>query len=278
MAIFTRAILTEDDFKLDCDLGINNAGYTMAKSIDIKTDRPNGRKDYQMIYVKSGKVYITFNGERHMLKPGQIFLYYPAEPQLYEMFGKDKPEIFWIHFSGNKVDELLEKAGISGMHIINSRVGYKPIETASKIINEIRNRDRMYEERINSLFIMLLIYIGRGLESTNEKKTDNLSENIREYIEEHYFEDTANSEYAERFGISESSLVKVFKRRFGVTPQQYKNDCKIRNAQNMLIVTNKKISDISRIVGFNDSLYFCRTFKKATEMTPGEYRKKFKNT
>ena len=277
MAIFTRAILTEDDFKLDCDLGINNAGYTMVKSIDVKTDRPKGRKDYQMIYVKSGEVYITFNNERHMLKPGQIFLYYPTEPQFYEMFGKDKPEIFWIHFSGNKVDELLERAGISGMHIINSRVGYKVIETIGKIINEIRNKDIMFEERINSLFIMLLIYIGRDI-ANNEKKNNEFSESARTYIEEHYFEDFPNSEYAEHFGVSESSFVKVFKRRFGVTPQQYKNDCRIKNAQSMLITTNNRISDIAKIVGFNDPLYFCRIFKKATEMTPSEYRENFKRT
>lgn len=278
MAVFTRAILTEDDFELDCDLGINNAGYTMVKTVDVKTVRPCGRKDYQLIYVKSGVVYITFDGEEHTLKPGQLFIYRPAEPQHYEMFGKDRPEIFWIHFSGHKVPELLEKAGIGDLHIINSEIGNKAIETTGKVINEIRSKDIMYQERINCLFIMLLISIGRGRISKKVKNNGELYETIRTYIDEHYAEDAANSEYAERFGIPESTFVKMFKKNYGVTPQQYRIDCRMRNAQSMLITTDYRIADIAKIVGYYDPLYFCRSFRKATEMSPSEYRENFKKT
>lgn len=276
MAVFARAIFGEDNFELTTDIGVNNAGYTIIKTMDIVTERPAGRKDYQLIYVNSGKVFFEFDGEKTTLECGNVVLYRPGEVQLYEMHGVDKPEIFWIHFSGTKIPELLKKTGIYDKQFFTIKNGVKIIDNIGKIINELQNRHPMFEERINSLFVLILVGICRDLSIYDE--SDAVIKRARIYIEENYYQDISNADYAEKLGVSESYFMKQFKKYMRVSAQQYRTECRIKNAKNMLISTNYKIADISRIVGYNDSLYFSRVFKKMTDMTPTEYRENFKES
>ena len=134
----------------------------------------------------------------------------------------------------------------------------------------------MFEERINSLFVLILVGICRDLSIYDE--SDAVIKRARIYIEENYYQDISNADYAEKLGVSESYFMKQFKKYMRVSAQQYRTECRIKNAKNMLISTNYKIADISRIVGYNDSLYFSRVFKKMTDMTPTEYRENFKES
>ena len=50
---------------------------------------------------------------------------------------------------------------------------------------------------------------------------------------------------------------------------------RIRIAEDLLASTNRPITEIALLVGFNNSSYFGKVFHAATECTPKEYRKKF---
>lgn len=62
----------------------------------------------------SRDIYFFFN---HSLEPtiveaGNMVLYHPDEFQKYEYYGKDHASIFWIHFTGNGIEEMFLKFGL----------------------------------------------------------------------------------------------------------------------------------------------------------------------
>ena len=52
---------------------------------------------------------------------------------------------------------------------------------------------------------------------------------------------------------------------------------RINNAMNMLDNTKYNVTQIATAVGYDNSHYFCRLFKKHTGMTPLEYRNRNKD-
>ena len=93
---------------------------TEADSV-VETARPNGRKDYQLLYFHSGRGHFSFDGEDAgrercpvTVTSGQFVLFRPGDRQVYEYYSSDHTEVYWIHFTGNAVEGILEQFGFSG--------------------------------------------------------------------------------------------------------------------------------------------------------------------
>lgn len=79
--------------------------YRLSSHPKLPTYRPRGRLDYQIIYITAGCGHFHFdNVDNETIVPaGNIVLYRPKELQKYEYYGKDKTEVYWIHFTGSNV-------------------------------------------------------------------------------------------------------------------------------------------------------------------------------
>ena len=86
--------------------------YTRPK---LPTWRPRGRLDFQLLYIAVGKAHFHFdnNDEATIVHAGHMVLYRPKEPQKYEYYAKDQTEVYWVHFTGNNVTNLLRSYGLT---------------------------------------------------------------------------------------------------------------------------------------------------------------------
>lgn len=69
-----------------------------------------------------------------------------------------------------------------------------------------------------------------------------------------------------RFIINFKSIMKI-------TPMQYIMSLRITAAKGYFDSTNKNITEVASAVGYDNSLYFSRVFKKYTGYSPSEYKK-----
>ncbi len=77
---------------------------------------------------------------------------------------------------------------------------------------------------------------------------------------------------AEEFGVNTAYLGRIFKKETGVSFANYLNSCRVEAAARLLRETNKKGSDIYKLVGFSNYNYFYIVFKKLTGKNPMEIR------
>jgi len=118
----------------------------------------------------------------------------------------------------------------------------------------------------------------RTLES--EEKTDNtedakmqaVAERITHYIEIHYTEDISLQDMAEAMNYSEAYFCKLFKQYFDKSFVAYMTDFRMARAKELLANVLINIKDVGTEVGYKDSNYFAKVFKRVTGMTPSEYR------
>lgn len=95
----------------------------------------------------------------------------------------------------------------------------------------------------------------------------------KQYLETRYGEDLTLESVAQHFYFSPSYFSATFKNQAGIGFIDYLSHIRLAKAKEQLRRTNDKVYEISRRVGYKDSGYFIRVFKKNVGMTPDEYRK-----
>ena len=95
-----------------------------------------------------------------------------------------------------------------------------------------------------------------------------------DYIQLHLAQPVTVAEIAHFVGFTPNSLSSKFSAEVGMPPTAYILQQRMQNAANLLIYTNMNMQNICTKVGFFDSNYFARCFKKIYHMSPSEYRKR----
>ena len=94
------------------------------------------------------------------------------------------------------------------------------------------------------------------------------------FIRKNIYSGITVNDVVREVSISQSSLLRLFKKHFGRTPEQEICRLRITRAKELLCNTNYTISDIAMLSGFASPEYFVKVFKLNTGMTPIQYRKK----
>ena len=254
--------------------------YRLSSRPELSTYRPRGRIDYQLIYVASGKAHFYFEDREELVTAGHMVLYRPREVQKYVYYGTDQTEVYWVHFTGSDVKNILRQYGISdNMHIFYCGALLEYQSLFRLMIQELQMCREDYQELLAMVLRHILILIHRQM--NNVKKTDSgfMTEEIDlavTYFNEHYNTDICIEEYAASRHMSTSWFIRNFRKYTGFTPMQYILEIRISNAESLLEATEYNITEISRIVGYENPLYFSRLFKKSKGLSPSEYRKRIK--
>jgi two-component system response regulator YesN len=103
-------------------------------------------------------------------------------------------------------------------------------------------------------------------------KPVNTMENVREYIERHFDQSITLSGLAKRFHMSVQHLSRRYKESFHVPPLAMVIGLRVNKAKSLLVHTAMPIVQIANAVGYEDENYFGKAFKKATKMSPSQYR------
>lgn len=98
---------------------------------------------------------------------------------------------------------------------------------------------------------------------------------VKAFIDAHIGDDKLSlQDAAAHVRMSPSHLSKVFAQETGETFIEYVMQMRIRKAMELLLSTNDKTYEVAFKVGYNDAHYFSNVFRKATGMTPRDFRKR----
>ena len=99
-----------------------------------------------------------------------------------------------------------------------------------------------------------------------------VAEKIRTYIRENYMNEISMQDAARQFNYSDAYFCKLFKQCFDQNFTSYLTNFRINEAKRLLKDKNISIKDAGMKVGYYDSNYFAKVFKRVTGMIPSEYR------
>jgi YesN/AraC family two-component response regulator len=234
--------------------------------------------EQQSFYIKKGTVVLVNKGQIH--KTSFVNTTY-HDRILIEL--KEEPFATFFNSIGElNIDELFTKH--SGIFKLDEK-GQRYVEILlNGIATEIHNKLIGYQTSVMTKLASLFIFLLRNQndvssESNTTKITTSKHKKVDEvasYIVNNYTNGISLDAIAKHFFVSKCYLSRIFKEVTGFTINEYINIHRIQKAQELIVNSDSNITEISKLVGFENISYFEKVFKKYTETSPLKYRKQNK--
>ncbi|BCJ96103.1 hypothetical protein acsn021_36720 [Anaerocolumna cellulosilytica] len=244
----------------------------------IKTSFPYyyelaGLKAYCLIYTESGTGLYTIDNNSYSLSTGSLVFINCQQKHRIEI--KQSPWQYRVYFMSGQPLPYLYKAITSEGNPVYS---FKPV---SSVPNKLLKLYGLLDSGNANYFLHSKFLLDILLETILEKKqAEEQSAHLPEYLIKikQCFDENYNTKYSldsleETFHISKFQLCREFTAAYGVSPIHYLNTVRINAAKEALVYTDKRINEIGRSTGFDNTNHFIRLFKQKTGVTPLNYRK-----
>lgn len=112
-----------------------------------------------------------------------------------------------------------------------------------------------------------------ALEPETNVRLSMVAEAIEAYMQQNYRQDISMQDAARAMNYSEAYFCKLFKQCFGKNFTARLSEYRVEAAKELLAGPMVNIREIGRSVGYEDSNYFAKVFKRITGQSPTEYRR-----
>lgn len=129
-------------------------------------------------------------------------------------------------------------------------------------------------EQLKSWYMDKIRTAAGDIRTGSKDRTHHVIKRAVDYIESNFHKDISLDELAGELGISSYYFSKLFKEEKGEGFVEYLTKRRVDEAKELLKSPEHSIKEVGIACGYTDPNYFSRIFKKATGMTPTEYREK----
>ena len=126
---------------------------------------------------------------------------------------------------------------------------------------------------IDDIFEKAFVIICDNYSEKKAQKYTNLAQKVREIAEEEYHDPELTAQnIADRLGLNNAYLGRMFRSAYGHSINDYINSCRLEESKQLLKASQESVDTIARNVGFSNVKYYYVLFKKHTSQTPAAYR------
>ena len=247
------------------------------------------KKEFQFIYVLSGKGKLNIGGKNYLIAPYQLFFISSEIPYYYVLDKEMSYERYEILLDKNFPDQFFLDERKEFLNLFSSLIFTQSnqLDITShqiqilKLIGQYMNYDGLLKQSYQKMKAMEIVHW--LLNSWSEVlptmkysfKDVQMLREMTQYIDQHLPTLTIG-ELAGNFYMSESNLYKIFQKVTGYGPKTYFNQKRLERAC-CLLETEKEIQKICEEVGFKNYLTFNRSFQSFLGMSPSFFRKQQKD-
>ncbi len=247
------------------------------------------RKNFvQLFWSVKGVGTLCLKGRDHELKPGMIAFYFPGDIHEVRFAGPGKAwEYRWLTLDGELALPI-----VKGFRFDNSRTYYADIAPTGlfeRLTACLRNVTMSGEIEAGALAFELLSMAAErarpwkqeGLHRKTRPMAPGRASAIDDFrkrslasLHEHWRDpDYGIEQIAEELQLHRSTFSRKFHAAFGLSPSSYLLRWRVQNALNLLRDSHRPIVEVARSCGWEDSNYFARCIRKATGMSPSDFRR-----
>ena len=230
---------------------------------------PAVRDHYLIHCILDGEGTFTTGKREYRLSRGKGFLIVPGVITYYQADRENPWKYGWVGFNGTGAGQICTRCGIGPE---NPAFRFSDTTRMENCIRELRESCDSGDNGFLTLSRLYAFFSMVQKEETLTGKGTGLVDLALDYIDKNYSYGITVSQIAARLGISRSHLFRIFKKKMGVSVQEYLLSFRLERAEDLMKKTDMNIKEIMYSCGFNDLPNFSRQFRKVYGMPPGAYR------
>ena len=228
----------------------------------------------ELAFVKSGKTRVSVDTNIYDVESGDIVIVFPNQIHRFETIDREKYVLLIVN--PDMISELIKPLTTSAP-ISNLIKGAALDPELSALISNISNvyySDEQWKDAI--LRGYLLAFFGKLLQKVPLKDIQSNESNVFGMILNYCINNSdkpLSLDILEKeLHVSKYYISHIMSSKLKMGFNDYINSLRVSNACKYLTKTDKSITEISGLVGFNTMRTFNRAFLKQMGMTPSEYR------
>lgn len=269
--------------KLNSSNGIMAGFWDKDSSDYLEAFQPHRHDHYTCLLLQNGEMEVLLDFEHFVMPNHTLFISYPG--QIHQVVKSDGASGWYISFD----NYLLEKSvratlDTSLTAVISVQLDKDEFKWFKSIIGSLVSVDKInltaHEEVSKPLLAAFVAQAGLIYKSKADIQTSNfasrpvtITKKFRNLVKYNYRVMKRPSDYAEKLNICVSYLNDTVKNITGLTTSEIIQKEIIAEAQRMLYYTSLSVKEISEQLGYDDTKYFMRLFKKITGLSPTQFRK-----
>lgn len=246
----------------------------------------------EFVYVQSGSAEHTINGRSKIISKGDYFLINIKSTHEYRSITGGEPfSVINCLFRPAFIGAHLSDAGGLREILDDFLVGLEQSADVTALTSDSYHDGdgfvgalvrRMLEEQsaerpggrelVRHLLVSLLICLVRNAGECGEGGSS-LSARIKRYVAENYMHPIRLSEISRELSFSLAYTSIRFSREAGMSFRDYLTRVRMEKAADLIRTTDRTVSEIASLVGYEDDTFFYRAFRRSLGMTPMEYKR-----
>lgn len=234
------------------------------------------RNCFEIVYISAGSAIFSIDGTDYKLSGGDVFITQPDQVHSTNSLPISVCEMYWFHLRADPARFLflnqdaaryvIEKLSLFDspqLHVDSSEI-YPLIKSAFDISAACGS------PQLAGQYLSLLLY--KLIEYQNQtafKLTPDIGRSL-DYILDHLTEEISFEHLADISHLSVSQFKQKFKTQIGFSPRQFINYEKIEYSKTLLL-EGMSVTEVSSMLGFDNSSYFAVVFKRFSLCSPTEY-------
>ena len=255
--------------------------------------------DYELILVQGGACRLLVDGKSYRCECGDAVFISPGTPHALEsvtgmdfvqphihfdaVYDAKKSPARFVSFQSLAMMEVPERELIATDVLRDMKIPFvfRPNDKEAfqkhffAVIDAFQKKDHGYVLRCKAelLSLLHLLYLQFCVE---EKREPVLGEAvmIRSYLDGNFSSLLSLDGLSEQFHLNKFTMMRLFKRTYGVNIMQYYKGKRLIHAKRLLLETKRPVSEIAECLHFADVYTFSRFFKNETGRSPSAYRKR----
>ena len=237
---------------------------------------------FEFVYVVSGSANHIINDTPMVISQGDYFLIdLKSAHEYHKIEGGGDLKVINCFFLPRFIDRALDGATSFG-DILNNylikfgyrkslgEVAYKSYRDTDgtvgalmrKMLSEYEEKKPGYEEVLKNFLVCLLIYLVRNGEYAKDNGIVHPTRFIKEYVAENYMKAIKLSDASRELNFSLTHTSLSFKRDTGMTFRDYLTAVRMEKARELISSTDKTVSEVAFLVGYEDDTFFYKAFRK----------------
>lgn len=249
-------------------------GYCENENFDIESI---SEENYRVFCINRGVLNADVDGLTHYTEKDGIAVLFPHSKIT---LNTEVESVFYICLSGCDVPSYLSELSVNSdtvavqgnMKLFNACV----MKLTDFMLSETAEEKKKSTLKVSSMLLEALSYLDSESAGKISKAGGHVSRAIS-YINANYTMGITAGDVSCLLGIDRTHFFRIFKKRTGLSPEQYIIKKRVERAKLNLKNSEMTIADISADVGMKDIFYFSKLFKKEVGVSPTEYRKSYRN-
>lgn len=253
-----------------CDIEVLETGF--ASDHTWSQRRFKSDPFFRLYWVEEGETHLQFTDEKFALIPGYFYLIPPNVDFRYHP--KSPLKHYWVHFHSQMMESFpffQTLQSVPEQSRYSARKALKNIyqNAESSVLEKLLLETNLQVRKLIFPFIRKMCEVSGGAPS----RELHLFSPVIEYLRTHLSSEVPMAKLAAMTGLSPARFTRDFGRLFGMAPKQFLVQKRMDRAKSMLVQTRLSVREIAHAVGYSNTLFFHRIFKKYSTMTPETYRR-----